>query len=297
MKKIKCSWGIFAHNEEKNIAKLLEAALEQELKEVAIGEILVVASGCTDRTVVLAKEFEQKDQRIKVLVQEKREGKYSAINLFLKQARSDILVIESADTLPQKNTIEQLIGVFKDPQVGMAGVRPMPVDSPKTFLGFSTYLLWELHHQIALKSPKMGEMVAFRRVLEKLEATAVDEAFIEGVVKVGGYRVVYAPEAIVYNKGPETIRDFLRQRRRIFAGHLALKKQAGYRVATLSPAKETLGFILRHDFTVKQMLFVLGTIALEIWGRFLGWWDFKIKKTNHVIWEMATTTRDLNHGK
>ena len=57
---IRCSVGITAHNEEKNIGKLLEALLGQELEQVEISEMIVVASGCTDRTCDVVREYEKR---------------------------------------------------------------------------------------------------------------------------------------------------------------------------------------------------------------------------------------------
>lgn len=48
----------------------------------------------------------------------------------------------------------------------------------------------------------------------------MDEAFVEAIVVERGMRVQYAPDAIVYNTGPDTIKDFVKQRRRNHAGHL-----------------------------------------------------------------------------
>ena len=291
---MKCSIGVFAYNEEKNIGKLLEAILNQKTNKVEIEEIFVVASGCTDKTVSIAKEFEKKDARIKVLVQEKREGKYSAINLFLKTAKNEILVMESADTIPEKDTIEKLVNVFEDPKAGMAGTRPLPINDSKTFLGFTTHLLWSLHHQISLKHPKMGEMVAFRRIFDEIPPTAVDEACIEGIIKNRGYKIVYVPEAIVYNKGPESISDFLKQRRRIHCGHFHLKETAGHEVSTMNPWM-TFALVFKNiKFNFRSIIFTIGAILLETWGKVLGWWDYKIKRKTHFVWDMAKTTRDLN---
>ena len=52
--KIKCSVGITAYNEEANIGNLLQAVIDQRLYEVEITQIVVVASGCTDRTEEVA---------------------------------------------------------------------------------------------------------------------------------------------------------------------------------------------------------------------------------------------------
>lgn len=293
---LKCSLGIFAFNEEKNIEKLLKRIINQDLKQVKIEEIFVFCEGSTDKTPFIAKEWTKKDKRIKVINGKERRGKFAAINLFLKLAKNEILVMESGDTLPEKNTIENLVKPFKDLEVGMTGGHPIPVDNPNTFLGFTTHLLWELHHQMSLKFPKMGEIVAFRKIFDEILPTAVDEAYIEGIIKNKGLKVVYVPEAIVYNKGPETISDFLKQRRRIFWGHLHLKKQLGYSVASLYPSKTLFWLFLKNlKFDLKNILFSIGAVCLEALGRFLGWWDFKIRKRNHIIWEISSSTKTLEN--
>ena len=74
------SMGIMAYNEEANIGRLLEAVTTQKFKEVALTEIVVVASGCTDNTEAVVLEWAKRDARIRLISQEKRMGKASAIN-------------------------------------------------------------------------------------------------------------------------------------------------------------------------------------------------------------------------
>jgi len=107
--KMKCSVGITAYNEEANIGQLLQAMLDQRLYGVEISEIIVVASGCEDRTMDIAQEYMAKDPRVKLIVQECREGKTSAVNLFLQHARENICVLESGDTLPGEDSIDNWI--------------------------------------------------------------------------------------------------------------------------------------------------------------------------------------------
>ena len=291
---ISVSIGICAYNEEKNIGRLLEALLNQRTDKIKIKEIIVISSGSTDRTNEIVKEFAEKDQRIQLITQPRREGKASAVNEFIKNASSDICVLESADTIPLKNTIEKLCLPFCDEEVGMTGGHPIPVNDKSTFMGFVGNLLWELHHKIALENPKLGELVAFRNIIDEIpKNTAVDEAWIEAIIRKRGYKVVYVPEATCYNKAPETISDFLRQRRRIYAGHLHLKKSLGYSVSTINALK-ILKLILKDlNLNPKEVLFTFGAIVLELVGRVLGWYDYYIKKKNHVVWEVATTTKSL----
>ncbi len=290
---IRCSLGITAHNEEANIGKLLQRVLQQQLENVQLCEIIVVISGCTDNTEGEVRAIMPQDSRISLLIQEKREGKASAINLFMRHAGEKVLVLCSADLLPEYDAIERLVAPLADPEVGMTSCRPVPVNDPTTFMGFGVHLLWELHHQINLHGFKAGEMTAFRKVFERIPYhTAVDEASVEPVVRGQGYAVRYVPESVVYNKGAETVADFLRQRRRIYAGHLDVKEMLGYSVATMSGSK-VLGLLLRNlDWRPKQFVWTWAFVALEAYGRFLGWRDFKTKK-NHTVWEIASSTKEL----
>ena len=291
--KINCSLGITAHNEEANIGKLLQRVLDQRLDSVRLTEIIVVISGCTDDTEAVVRSFLPQDKRFSLLIQETREGKASAINLFMRHATEKVLVLCSADLLPEYDAIERLVAPLADPEVGMTSCRPVPVNDPATFMGFGVHMLWELHHQINLHGFKAGEMTAFRKVFERIPYhTAVDEASVEPVVRGQGYGVQYVPESIVYNKGAETVADFLRQRRRIYAGHLDVKEMLGYSVATMSGLK-ILGLLLRNlDWRPKQFVWTWAFVALEAYGRFLGWRDFKTQR-DHTVWEVATTTKDL----
>src|ERR1017187_10397728 len=94
---IRCSVGIMAYNEEANIAHTLSAVLNQHGPSMRVEEIIVIASGCTDRTVPIVAEIALQEPRVLLCIQEKREGKASAINLFLKEASSEIVILIGAD--------------------------------------------------------------------------------------------------------------------------------------------------------------------------------------------------------
>lgn len=292
---LNCSIGIMAYNEEQNIAQLLEAIQKQKLGTAKIHEIIVVASGCTDKTADIVADFSRNDSRTKLLVQEKREGKSSAINYYLKNAHGDIIILESADTIPEKDTMEKLILPFQDSAIGMTGAHPVPIDNPAGFMGFAVQLLWKLHHCIALKEPKMGETVAFRNIIKSIpENSAVDEASIEAEITKNGYRTAYVPEAIIKNKGAETIADFIRQRRRIHSGHLWLKDNFDHQVSTMDGFKIFCLLVKNLNFSLKEVMFTPCVIIMEIWGRFLGWYDFRIMKKNPQIWEISHSTKNLS---
>jgi poly-beta-1,6-N-acetyl-D-glucosamine synthase len=282
-----------AHNEEANIGRLLSRLQTSHLELAKIGEIIVVTSGCTDGTEAIATAAALGDPAIRLISQPVREGKASAMGLFIKEAQYDLLILSSADLLPEENSIELLVRPFIDPEIGLTASRPVPVNDPATFMGFAAHLLWDLHHQINLAGFKAGEMIAFRRIFERIPPfTAVDEASVEPLIRGQGYGVQYVPEAIVYNKGPDTVEDFLRQRRRIYAGHLEVRERLGYTVSTMSGSK-LVGLLLKNlDWRPRQFYWTWRVVALEIYGRFLGRRDF-LARRNHTVWEIATTTKEL----
>jgi cellulose synthase/poly-beta-1,6-N-acetylglucosamine synthase-like glycosyltransferase len=289
------SVGVMAYNEEQNIGRLLETLLGQELTDVEIRQIVVVSSGSTDATDEIVRQWEKKDGRITLIRQEKREGKASAINLFLSVADADVIVLESGDTLPASDCVEQLLAPFADRNVGMTGARPVPIDDPNSFMGHVVHMLWRLHHKLALRSPKLGEMVAFRSFVREIpRESAVDEASIEAIVVEKGLALRYVPDALVHNKGASNVRDFLKQRRRIYAGHIWLSKSQHYEVATKGVGGIVSVLLEDLDAHPKRLAWTLGGIVLEMTGRLLGAVDYHILRRNPYTWDVAESTKSLD---
>jgi biofilm PGA synthesis N-glycosyltransferase PgaC len=285
---LRCSVGVTAYNEENNIGPLLDAMLQQHLHDVEISEIIVVASGCTDNTVPIIQGYAASNPLIKLFVQAKREGKTAAINIFLANATADICVLESGDTLPHEDAVEHLVRMFTDPTVGMTGAHKIPVNTPDQIAGLFTHLRLRLEHQLCLEIPRLGEMIAFRKVFDRIPTdVAMDEAFVEALVVKRGMSVRYAPDAVVYNVGPNSVKEFVRQRRRNHAGHLYLKSKYGYAVSSMQNTR-VVKIALKEIWGALRLIWTLFLLAvLEAWARFLGWYDFAIKKDRHVVWDMA----------
>ena len=295
---IRCSVGITAYNDEANIGKLLAAMLAQELNKVEITEIIVVASGCDDRTVPIIQEYVAKDPRVKLLVQEKREGKTSAINQFLRNAREEICVLESGDTLPRADSIENMVKLFEDPQVGMTGAQKIPVNVPEHIIGYMSHLRLKMEHQLCLEIPRLGELIAFRKVFSQLPPdVAMDEAFVEALVIQRGLAVRYAPDAVVYNMGPETLGEFIMQRRRNYAGHLHLVRKYGYRVSSLETGR-VARIAADEIWNALRLIVTLIWLALvEAFARLLGTYDYYVKGDKHVVWDIAWTTKKVENSQ
>ncbi|MBI2621683.1 MAG: glycosyltransferase [Candidatus Levybacteria bacterium] len=292
--KLRISIGVTSFNEEQNIERLIHSLLFQKLKSSSISEILVVSSGSTDQTNSIIKKIHKKNPKVKLITQKKRLGKASAVNLFLTSAKEDVVILSSADLLIPSDTIEKMIKPFKSKDIGIVGSRPIPVNDPKTFFGFASHLIWDLHHHISLNSSKMGEFIAFRKIFKRIPVTsAVDEASIEALIRGQGYKAYYVSNARVYNKGAENLREFIARRRRIYAGHLETKNKYSYKVSTISNSKILLALLKNFKFTRRFIIWTPLVIALEILSRFLGLIDYKFYPKKHTVWKITPSTKTL----
>lgn len=293
-KRLRVSVGIAAYNEAQNIERLLESLLNQELDRVTLSEIIVISSGSTDKTNAIVKKIASKNPLIKLICQKKRLGKASAVNIFLTRAKEEILVLSGADIILKERTLEYLIAPLRKKAVGIVGSHPIPLNDKNTFFGFASHLQWNLHHAISLRSPKMGECIAFRKIFKQIPIlSAVDEANIESIIKGQGYKMVYAQSAIVYNKGPESLRDFIMRRRHVYAGHMATKYEYSYEVSTSSGLTVLWLLLQNFSFSWRFLLFTPGVIMLEAYSRLLGFFDYRLKLRSHTVWHVTQSTKKL----
>ena len=110
-----------------------------------------------------------------------------------------------------------------------------------------------------------------------------------------GLRLAYAPEAVVYNCTPLNIADFVSQRRRIWAGHLQMKKEFGYSVSTLSSRRVLRSLVATMDRKAKPTAWTFGAAVLELYARLLGMLDLMIWRRDHTVWEVVESTKLMQH--
>jgi cellulose synthase/poly-beta-1,6-N-acetylglucosamine synthase-like glycosyltransferase len=299
-----------AYNEEQNIGPLLRRIVADARSDAwSIDDIIVIASGCTDRTVERAREVAaegapvRERTSVRVIEQARREGKASAINVGLSAARHDVVLLASSDVLPEPGALQALLRAMEAAHVGVAGARPLPMNSQSTFTGFAAHLMWELHHLVSLQAeePKCGELIAFRRALNGEPVvpaipvdSAVDEVSIQALAHAAGLHSVYVPEAVVRNWGPMTVGDWFRQRRRINAGHI-LSAREGYVPATMD-GRAVMSMIWKHRLGFGRPHWLASVVVLEMAARFRGRMDVA-RGHGHAVWEVATSAKRPIEGE
>lgn len=230
--------GICAYDEENNIRYFLQNLIsEQNLPKNC--RIVVVCSGCTDRTPRIVNEFQKRDARIEPIIEKVRSGKADALNKIFKMAResADVIVLVNADTLPERGSITKLISRLENSNAGAVFARPVPIKKSRGICYEIVHVIWRLHHIISLLKPKFsGELCAIRTFcLQAIpENVATDEPYIDLAIRKKGYDILYVPDALVYIKCPTNINDLLKQRKRIRIGHIQLRNETGIKVSTSS---------------------------------------------------------------
>src|SRR5437667_3322738 len=145
--------------------------------------------------------------------------------------------------------------------------------------------------------PKLGEVIALRNIISGIPSDSpVDEISIQALISQLDYELIYEPACIVYNKGPLTIRDFLKQRRRIYAGHLKVRDQQNYAASTMK-----IGPIIRQLIACRHFawgmprltMWTVGAIFLEMMARLQGHYLYLLKREHH-IWQVVASTKDIS---
>jgi cellulose synthase/poly-beta-1,6-N-acetylglucosamine synthase-like glycosyltransferase len=219
-----------AHNEEENIKDVLESLIVSDYDKK---EIIVVDDGSIDKTYDIVKNFSKK-YPVKLL-KGKHQGKAKAVNLAMKAAKNDYLVIVDADTTVNKDTLKNLLQPFQEDKVAAvaSNTRINLTKNVITWfqsLEYSISTTWNyICNEIGGLSV-MSPVCAFRKdVIEEIGGfrgdTAAEDYDICMIIKKAGYKIKMAPLAIAYNKAPQTISGWVKQRMRWEVGTFQVIKK------------------------------------------------------------------------
>jgi len=294
--------GICAHNEEWNISELLSNILEvQQIPPDA--EIITVCSGCTDGTPRVVQEFAGKDSRVKLIEEPRRFGKATAVNKILANARGEQIVLISADVIPRPGCIMRLVRSMADKRVGISCGKPEPIRRGgklvrglvQTLWGFHNWQLEKLNHAGLLVHA--SEVFCIRKgIVSNIPRGMVnDDAFLAVTSKEAGYLIKYVPDSQVKVFGPQTIPDYVKQRRRIIAGHYQLRVVTGHFsqyvfYSMLVRPRLTLETLVEYVAARREITGLLVGPLIEVAANLLALSD-SIRGKSHRIWSISKTTK------
>jgi hypothetical protein len=301
------SGGVVAYNEERNIERALESLLSQELPEGwQWGTVWVVASGCTDRTVPIARRVAARDARVQVIVESERRGKARALGEILRHATGDALVLLNSDARATPRAISELLRTAEGKRAPFAVMgRPLPTRRGPGPVGRMVRLLWDIHDEFHREVLARGQGTHLSDELLLLSLPMAPQ-IPDGIINDGSYvgawltqhegGKLYAPTAVVETESPTSLRDHLTQRRRILVGHRQVTRMMGvapsalpgYALAHPGAAIGVVQRALRQGQHPLRDLFFL--MLGEVAATFLAGWDRVPPQRDHVRWRRISDT-------
>jgi cellulose synthase/poly-beta-1,6-N-acetylglucosamine synthase-like glycosyltransferase len=197
---------ISAFNEENVIRQKIENSLA--LERVGPMIIIVASDGSNDRTVSIAREYE--DHGVLVYDSPLRQGKNQTLNEVVGNLTEDIIVFTDANSLLGRDAVVRLLGRFDKASVGCV-VGELKYADDTTSVGEGETLYWRYESRIKLWESRFGSVLvangsifAVRRPLFRDLFTDVANDFQTPFdVSNLGYGTVYEANAIAVERSAE----------------------------------------------------------------------------------------------
>ncbi len=288
---------ITAFREAATVGRAIEAFLPQL---PADAEMLVV---CPDPATTLVVDDYATRYPVVRHVADPQRGKPAALDVGLRAARGDVVVLSDGDVAVAEDALTLLLAPFADPQVGAVSGHPVSVSPRDTVLGYWSHLLTDGIHQMRLARDWAGQFLvcsgylfAFRRALvERVPEDALaEDAVLSHLIARQGYRIRYAPRAHVFVKYPTTYRDWLRQKVRSAGGYAqdyVRKSPLRMRSAWLEMLNGTL-LALRYPRSLREFLWTLLLFAarLHLWLLVFVYVRL-LRRSVPALWQRVKTTK------
>lgn len=254
-----------AYNEEKVILKTIESILESDYKKL---EIIVVDDGSKDKTSQLVKEKYGSNPTVKLITKENG-GKSSALNVGIREATGEYLLLLDADTIVEKDAISRMIPHFKNDKVGAV--------SGNTRVGNNFNLITRCQ-----KVEYIRDFNLIKNGMSHLNCMAVVPGALgmwrkTAVISVGGFstrtlgedrditmalqrkgwKITFEPSAFARTEAPSDFKDFMKQRYRWT--YSTLQCITAHLGCLFNPKRPGLGFVLMPDIVIFQIIVPLIT--------------------------------------
>jgi cellulose synthase/poly-beta-1,6-N-acetylglucosamine synthase-like glycosyltransferase len=165
-------------------------------------------------------------------------------------------------------------------------------------------ILWSLHDHLFRQASETGtarhasEVFCVRKeVAENMPTETVnDDAYIALTAKKKGWSVEYEPESCVSIRGPETIIDYIGQRRRVIFGHHQVKRLTGQSPQYFAPLIHIDGKnrikLLTSLFSKNDPLSIIAFVLIELVLNAVVKLDI-ITAKSYSIWNVAASTKNV----
>lgn len=194
---------IVAHNEAAGIAAKLDNLFASDYPQDRI-KVVVASDGSDDDT----NDIVRKDGRA-VLLELPRQGKIPALNAAVEKVTSDIVVFSDANSMYTPSAIRLLVRPFSDPAVGgVAGSQRYVADSGHTSASTGERTYWSFDELLKRWQSDAGSITSAtgaiyairRKLFEPVPGGVGDDAAISYRVVAKGFRMLFEPAAVAYER-------------------------------------------------------------------------------------------------
>jgi cellulose synthase/poly-beta-1,6-N-acetylglucosamine synthase-like glycosyltransferase len=214
---------ISAFNEEREIERTVVNKLSQDYPSEQL-EVIVVSDGSTDQTDEIVRGLvDRSEGRLKLFCQEPRQGKTQALNLALEHTSAEIVVFADANSMYSPKAIRSLVRSFADPSVGYVTGQIVYTNPTGSGVGAGTGSYMSYENLLRTCETRLGSIVgvdggidAIRRALYvPMQADQLPDFVLPLSVVEQGKRVVYEPDAVVYEPALSDAGNEFRMRVRV----------------------------------------------------------------------------------
>ncbi len=286
---------ITTYKEPKTIGKAIESFTNQKIKDY---ELLAL---CPDKeTADVIKQYSKKNKKIKY-IKDLGRGKPSALNLALKKAKGDILVLSDGDVFVSKDSVSLLLKHFKNKKIGAVTGRPVSISERNSMLGYWSHLLTEAAHKTRIRRKDKfidcsGYLYATRNIIKEIPKDSLsDDAVISHLIWEKGYKIDYEPKAEVYVKYPTNFRDWIKQKKRSAGGYNQITQFFGKTEKMRSFSREIIfGWYkaLTYPKNIKEFIWTLLLFIARLYLWILIYVDINLKKEEFKkTWQRVESTK------
>lgn len=216
-------------NEEDNLGGVLNSLLEMDWPKEKL-EIIVIDDGSSDNTLEIAKQFQEKDSRIRVFHKENG-GKYTALNLALTKAKGEIVGCVDADCYVEKDAVKKMLKYFETPEVAavVATIKILRPDSILQGIQYAEYLisafLKKMFSFLDSITVTPGPLSLFKKEIFDIvgpykKAYMTEDLEMALRLQSKNLKIAHSIESVVYTQGQSSLRGLFRQRLRWRRGFL-----------------------------------------------------------------------------
>lgn len=272
----RCSIIIRSYNEEKHIARLLEGIARQTVRDV---EVILVDSGSQDKTVEIAQRYAVRVVRIKP--EEFTFGR--SLNLGIQAANGEFLVFASAHVYPvYPDWLESLLAPFADPNIALVYGKQRGGETTK-YSEEQIFASWFPEStQEYQDSPFCNNANAAVRRALALEhpynetLPGLEDLDWASRMMQTGYKIHYAPEAVIVHVHNETPRGVYNRYKReaIAFRHIYTHERFGFldflRLSSRNIQRDMQN-ARRQKQLGKHFISIIWFRVCQFWGTYQGY--------------------------